>query len=135
MQMDGEADVHLLDLLFDAVECLIVGRRHAPLAGHAHHEFHADGLSIGEGAVHLFHGVHVDGSHAIARDIGRLQLLMESGYLLGIGIERQMEVLDAEIVNAHPLHEGEGGVEVELIEGEARHGQMELIVGRSVLDG
>ena len=123
--MDGIADASLLDLLLHTVEHILLRGGITPCAWHTHDEVHSHSAGVCEGLVHGCRIFHVYGAYGIACHTSRCKLLLECRYLLGIGIERQMEILDAEVVDINPLHEGKCCVEVELHESVACHTKME----------
>ena len=127
MQMDGIANACLLDFLLHAVEHIVARSFVAPNAWNTHYEVHANSLSISESLVHSSHVAHIDRSHGIACHIRRSQLLLELGNLLGIGIDGQMEILDAKVVHVNLLHEGERLLKVELHESIACHAEMKVL--------
>ena len=125
VQMDGIADACLLDFLLHMVEHILVGRGIAPGAWNAYYEVHSYPLCIGKSLIHCSHIFHIYRAYAIANDAVCSQFLLELGYLFCIGIEGQMEVLDAEVVDINLLHEGQCGVDVKLVEGVASHADVE----------
>ena len=110
-------EAHLLLLAVD-LHLLLLGR-------HRHDRLHADGRRVVERLLRLLVRSHVDRPHAVARDAVVLALLLELGDLRRRGVERQVEVLDAEVVDIQRLHEVKRAVRVELVEREAGDAELE----------
>ena len=74
------------------------------LIGNAHHGLHADPLRELEGLPGLILRVHVHRTEPVSRHAVIGALLLERGDLHVCRGERQMEVLDAQVVHVEALH-------------------------------
>ena len=126
MQVDGIFDFRIfLDFLVH-VRQQLVGR-------YAKHHLGTHSAGIGKRLVHLFLRILIDRTHAVARHPIFRTLGMESLYLLIRSIQRQVEILDAEIMDITLLQCLESCVDVKQMESPICATQMKLVVGSSGL--
>ena len=98
--MDGIMEVILLHLLVHVGQKVVIG--------HTDNQLHPYSLRVFESPINLRLTLHVNRSHSIACHLMGGTLRMESLDLLVRAVERQMEILDAEVMNVQALQGLEG---------------------------
>ena len=103
---------------------LLLPVHHAVLVGHGHEHLHAHGLGVVEIPARLVL-LEVDRPHAVARDAVVGALLVERADVRRRRLERQVEVLDAQVVDIERLQVAERFVQRAAVERVARHTECE----------
>ena len=96
------------------------------LVRHGDDGFHADCLGVVERALAFVVRRHVDRAHAVAGHAEVGALLLEGVDLRLRGFDRQVEVLDAEVMKVELLHKLERLVKRQAVAREAGHAELEL---------